>query len=124
VEPADGEVINVRKPVFTAKILDDVDPASVRMFLGDRPLKNPLYDPATGKLRRALRILLPRGGHLVTLRAVDRKGVARSYSWYFRIKKLPVKKHGMGPASKGKSAAPPATTQPETTDATTEGALP
>jgi len=91
VEPADGELIKTRKPVFSAKILDDVDPASVRMYLGEKPLKGPQYDPATGKLVRALRILLPHGGHLVTITAVDRKGVQRSFSWYFRIQKSPDK---------------------------------
>jgi peptidoglycan/xylan/chitin deacetylase (PgdA/CDA1 family) len=91
VEPADGEWVKTRKPVFGAKILDDVDPASVRMYLGEKPLKGPQYDPATGKLVRALRILLPHGGHLVTITAVDRKGVQRSFSWYFRIQKSPDK---------------------------------
>ena len=91
VEPADGEWIKTRKPVFNAKILDDVDPASVRMFLGEKPLQGPQYDPATGQLHRALRILLPKGGHLVTITAVDHKGVQRSFSWYFRIQKPPKK---------------------------------
>jgi peptidoglycan/xylan/chitin deacetylase (PgdA/CDA1 family) len=114
VEPADGELIKTRKPVFSAKILDDVDPASVRMFLGEKPLKGPQYDPATGKLVRALRILLPHGGHLVTITAVDRKGVQRSFSWYFRIQKSPQKAMAVTSASAKTAVSPKGKTIPLT----------
>ena len=87
--PADGDVIMTRKPVFSTRILDDVDPKSVKMYLGDRPLTDVQYNPKTGRLRRALKIFLHRGGHLVTVTAVDRRGILRSFSWYFRIYKPP-----------------------------------
>jgi hypothetical protein len=103
VEPADGEVIHVRNPVFRARILDEVDPSSVRMYLGDKPLKKEEYDSVTGNLIRPLNIKLRRGGHMVTISAVDKMGVTRTFSWYFRIKNPPRKKSA--------SSAPPASFQ-------------
>lgn len=87
VEPADGEVVDTRSPVFSAKILDEVDPSSVRMFLGDRPLNRVQFKPATGRVTRPLHIQLPRGGHMATIVATDKSGTVRSYTWYFRIRK-------------------------------------
>ncbi len=87
VEPSDGEVVGVVNPILSARYTDDVDPDSIKMFLGDRPLKGFKVDPLTKTVTRPLRIKLNKGGHFVSVSATDREGKTRTFSWYFRVKR-------------------------------------
>ena len=83
-KPGDGEFILEDEPVISGKILDDVEPKSIRFQLGNHPLAFH-YDPATHFLRHNIQAPLKAGGHMLTLTATDQKGQKRVYSWYFRV---------------------------------------
>ncbi|HET9869154.1 MAG TPA: polysaccharide deacetylase family protein, partial [bacterium] len=83
--PGDGQVIWSRKPLISIEILDDVDPASVKLKLESRALKVH-YDPALRLVTYRVQSPMRMGGHQLTLSAVGRDGQPRIYSWYFRIK--------------------------------------
>ena len=85
LSPADGDVIDTQKPVITAQIGDDVVPRSIRLQSGNRILRVQ-YDPKTRLLTHRVDEELTQGGHILTLRATDVKGVSRVYNWYFRIR--------------------------------------
>ncbi len=97
--PAPGSHLSTRDVTVKARILDDVDPASVVLKLGDKPLKGFQYDPVTRVITRKAKMPIFRGGHLLTVQAVDRNGVARTQSWYFRVRQPAAK-------SRGKNATP------------------
>ncbi len=83
--PGDGEVIETQTPVITAQIEDDVVPGSVQLQMGNHIM--PVhYESETRTLSHQVGAKLAQGGHILTLRATDIKGVTRVYNWYFRIK--------------------------------------
>lgn len=83
--PGDGDVIDTTRPLIQAEIRDPVVPRSVRLQLGNRVLAV-RFNPRTGGFRHQVTEPLAQGGHILTLKARDVKGVDRVYNWYFRIK--------------------------------------
>jgi len=86
LSPPDGGIVRTKKPVLSAVILDDVDPRSIVLQIGQRNLGH-TWDPATRTVRKEMGFPLKKGGHQVTLKAKDRQGVLRIYSWYFRVER-------------------------------------
>ena len=86
LQPADGGIVWVGKPVISAVFRDDVDPKSVSLQIGQRPLPCK-YDATTRRLTKPMLFALKRGGHQVTLTARERSGIQRVYSWYFRVER-------------------------------------
>ncbi len=78
-------MIDSQKPVITARIEDDIVPRSVRLQMGNHNMRVQ-YDPQTHLLTHRVAAELTQGGHILTLRATDVKGVSRVYNWYCRIK--------------------------------------
>lgn len=83
--PGDGDLIKSQKPLITAQILDEVVPRSIQLQIGNHIMRVQ-YDPRTHVFRRQVGVPLAQGGHMLTARAKDVKGVSRVYNWYFRIK--------------------------------------
>ncbi len=101
LSPGDGDLINSQEPVISGQILDNVVPKSVQLQVGSHILQSQ-YDPQTHIFRHPVGAPLPRGGHILTARAMDKNGCTRVYNWYFRIKHLP---EGKNPKEEGTTDA-------------------
>jgi peptidoglycan/xylan/chitin deacetylase (PgdA/CDA1 family) len=84
-QPGDGEVIRSHNPWIVVTIKEDIDPSTLQLVLGERPMKFK-YDPRTHRLTHRISGRLKPGGHTLILSAVDKVGQKRSYTWYFRVK--------------------------------------
>lgn len=84
IGPGPGEVLWNTTPLFSARVLDDVDPSRFQLFLGPRE-QQVEWHPQSRLIRTASRLSLRFGGHQITLSAKDHDGRPRVFSWYFRV---------------------------------------
>lgn len=87
LKPPDGGVAWSRKPLISAQLVDDVDPKSIQLQVGQRILPHD-FGKKTRTLTQKLLFPLKRGGHQATLTARDKAGIPRIYSWYFRVEEM------------------------------------
>jgi peptidoglycan/xylan/chitin deacetylase (PgdA/CDA1 family) len=95
LSPGDGQEIATDKPLVTARVLDDIDPKSLRFTSGDIRMRI-AYDPSTRTFRHQFQQPLKGLGHMMTLSATGLDGKSRVYTWYFRIKRRPAGMEGDG----------------------------